>query len=797
MIAHISKESGKEQTVEEHLENTARLARHLGQPLGMGNLSWLTGIVHDLGKWRKAFEEYIRASASGKKTAKGSVNHSSAGAVFIYQRYYQGKPVEKLTAQLICQAVLSHHGLNDCMSPEGEDCFRNRVESLEGLDYGEVIGNLKKSRISETCLDEAFKAAVDEVAALQEMILEHKLLLGGSFAVGLAERMLLSILIDADRLDTAAACGDRKEEELFQERKPSWELLEENLNRKLESFPKLEGIFALRRQIAKECLDFAKEPPGIYRLTVPTGGAKTLSSMRYALHHALIYKKKRIFYIGPYLSILEQNSQVFREALGREALILEHHSNVLVESGSEEDQVTDQYRHLTENWGEAEVIITTFVQFLNTLFDGSTGAVRRLHNLADSVIIVDEIQSLPLKMIHMFNLAMNYLKYMCRATIILCSATQPMLESVPKPIEMSVPPDMIADVDGLYERLKRVTIKEKRGYLSTKALCEFLEELMETQDSLLVILNTRTAVRLVYQELANIYSQKEHPPFLVHLSTSMCPDHRMSCINRIRNKAEKEKMICISTSLIEAGVDLSFSCVVRSFAGLDSIAQAAGRCNRNGENEEGTVWLIHYDMERLGNLPDIRKGAACSEAVVEAFQKHKEKYKGDLLSRPAMNEFYSRYYYDEEQKRSMNYPLEARGTSLIELLGSNIKGKQAYVRRNGRERSPDLMFYQAFKIAGKEFAVIDQQTIGVLVPYGEGRELIHQLNGELSGKEIEKAVRRAQRFTINLYKQQLEALAKEDAIVLLKNGRILALKERFYDEKLGVVQQGKMETWIV
>lgn len=796
MIAHLIKGSPPiEQSVLQHLEGTARIAKMLGEPLDMGNLAYLTALLHDLGKWRAAFEQYIRDAVlgfhCGQHVFRGSVNHSSAGAIYIYQRYYKGTPVQKLTAQLISMAILSHHGLNDCMSPEGKDCFRQRVENLDHLDYEEVMKNLESSDLSAEEIDQYFDKAAEEVRCLQQQISLHKL--SSFFTNGLIQRMLLSVLIDADRLDTAVFYGDREDVGLTKDQEPSWGSLCQNMEKKMESFQGTDPISLLRKKIAQECLDFAVRPEGIYRLAVPTGGAKTLSSMRYALNHARIFHKKRIFYIAPYLSILEQNSQVFRETLKQEDMMLEHHSNVMMsEENSEEGSCADKYRHLTENW-DSPLVFTTFVQFLNTLFDGSTSSVRRFHSLADSVILIDEIQSLPVPMIHMFNMAMNYLSRMCQATVILCSATQPVLDQVRLPIQMSQPADIIADVDGLYRKLKRVRIEEKKGCLTTEELQRFIVQIMNDQNDVLVILNTKTAAGLIYQALDSYYKETGEEVCLVHLSTLMCAQHRLDEINRIKKQLKKGRVICISTSLIEAGVDVSFSTVIRSYAGLDSIAQAAGRCNRNGEAEQGIVYLIHYEEERLGRLKLIQKGARCSETVVASYLKHAERYDNDLLSRPALNEFYDRYYYDRDQQILMDMPLKQYHAAMVDLLGGNRVGKLAYLAKNGSSKDPDLSLCQAFKTAGKEFAVIDQNTISVLVPYGKGRDMILALNGELKGREVMSWIRKSQRYLVNLYRDQAEKLNQSGALMNLNNGDILALKDGFYDPHLGVVNEGRQE----
>lgn len=802
MIAHMlinpDDNSYQEQTVLEHLEGTAKIARDLGESINIGSLSYLTGLFHDLGKWRKAFEEYINDVTNNVHKTKGTLNHSSAGAIFIYQRYYKNDTLQKLTAQLIAYAILSHHGLNDCLSPKGINHFGRRINDLDDLDYDEVLSNLNKSNISMSDIDEEFEKAKNEVASMSKKFdsSSNDTLY---FSKGLLQRMLLSILIDADRIDTAIFYGVREPADRNIIFKQSWQILINHLEKHLLKFKNTDEISILRKQISQECLEFSKSLPGIYRLAVPTGGAKTLSSMRYALHHAKIHKKKRIFYIAPYLSILEQNAQCFKDAIKQEDLILEHHSNVIFEStniknaGSENvdyEEVMNKHRHLSENWN-SPIVLTTFVQFLNTLFAGSTSSIRRFHSLIDSVIIIDEIQSLPIEMIHIFNMTMNYLHEVCNTTIILCSATQPVLdnESIKHPIHMSKPQDIISDVDKLYNKLKRVNIIEEKGIFDTNRLCSFAVELMNKENDLLIILNTKKAASELFKAIQEYYSEINEEIVLIHLSNNMCPQHRLDCIKNIKETLGSKKLICVSTSLIEAGVDLSFSTVIRSFAGLDSIAQAAGRCNRNGERKVGNVYVLHYENEYLAYLKQIQKGARCSEMVLDFYQNNPKKYQYDLLSRPSMNEFYRRYYFDNDQRYLMDYPLEDINTNLVELLSINRKGFKAYASCN-KKIDPNLQLYQAFKTAGENFSVIAHNTVPIIVPYKEGEEIIKDLNGNIQLHDFKKLLKKSQRFTINIYRTKLEELHKAGAIISIREGEILALVSGFYNDELGITIEG-------
>lgn len=840
MIAHIQGQTGREQTVLEHLENTARLAGQIGESLNMGNLAYLTALLHDLGKWRDRFDKYLRDAAAGRPSARrGSVNHSSAGAIYIYERYYEkpektsdlGTELKKKrrneTAQLIANAIFSHHGLMDCVSPEGEPVFIKRLESREELDYGEVLSNIKNSDITEKRVDELFQQAVSETACYMEHIENYaaQLFPGPDkenkgkaektvrYFMAALQRQLLSVLIDADRLDTAAFCGDRAiggylfgtgDAGTEEERAAAlWQLLSENLEKYIGRFHGSGKIDGLRTGISEECLHFAARESGIYRLSVPTGGAKTLSSLRYALNHARLHGKKRVFYIAPYLSILEQNADVFRRALQREDVILEHHSNIIMENEGEEGEHEnqDRYRHLTENW-DAPVIVTTFVQFLNTMFSDSTQSVRRFHNLADSVILIDEIQSLPMKMIDNFNMFMNFLHRMCRVTAVLCSATQPILDCVEYPLDMAPDREMIPDYPNLYKELKRVEVVEKKEELDSAGLRKFAVTLMEKEEDaaddgmfgLLIILNTKKAVRTVYEELKNYYRERETaPPLLIHLSTGMCAAHRLQKLEMLKERLGREKVICVSTNLIEAGVDLSFACVIRSFAGLDSVVQAAGRCNRNGEMKGmGIVYLVHVKEENLGRLEQIRAGGLCTGDMAADYKKNKAAYDYDLLSPVSMEIFYHNFYAGEDIKKQMRYPIKEADTNLLELLSTNGRGMRAYFDKFG-DRPLYLPFFQAFKSAGKYFQVIEQATVGVLVPYGEGETLIKELNGLPEAGDIQGLLRKAQRYTVNMYRYQLEQLSKTGALTALLDGGMIALKGGFYDEDLGVNNEGHMD----
>lgn len=395
------------------------------------------------------------------------------------------------------------------------------------------------------------------------------------FVVGLLARLLLSAVIEGDRQDTAAFMGGRTPQNLPEDMTPVWAARLAYLEEKLRKFPGDGAIAHARQQISETCRAFAENPPGIYRLNVPTGGGKTLSSLRYALAHAKRFSKKRLIFTSPLLSILEQNADVIREFIGDDRLILEHHSNVVQTEASQD--TLDKRELLVQSWN-APIILTSLVQLLNTLFDGKTTSIRRFQALCDSVIVIDEVQTVPVKLLSLFNLAIQFLSEQCRATIVLCSATQPCLEQAKHPLRRA-PEDIVPYDEALWAAFRRTEL-QRIGSRRLDELPDLIRAQMETTDSLLVVCNKKCEAVYLLTHTRSL----EYRSF--HLSAAMCMQHRRDVLSRLQTAlTQGEKVLCIATQVIEAGVDISFDAVLRLTAGMGSIVQAAGRCNRNGESE--------------------------------------------------------------------------------------------------------------------------------------------------------------------------------------------------------------------
>ena len=787
MIAHINANK-EEQTILEHLFGVANKAKNKGKYIGLENLLYLTGLLHDLGKGSQAYEVYIRKAVEDPLSVhKGEIDHSTAGGKYIFDNYYNGNQIQRITAQLISIAIASHHGLFDCININGINNFTRRTNKTFEIHYEEVLSNCINTILKTNNLEKLFEKSFKES---KEIFIKIKNSITADmndnncsfFLLSCFERMILSILVDSDWSDTSEFMNERiithsiDDNELHE----IWEKMQLNLNNHINGFKIDNKISLLRKSISDECYEFGKNSGGIYCLPIPTGGGKTLSGLRYAIEHAKVNLKNRIIYVAPYLSILEQNANEYRKALGSDDYILEHHSNIII------DDADNEYRYLRETW-DSPIILTTMVQFLEVLFSGRMQSIRRMNQLANSVIIIDEIQSLPIKCVSIFNLMMNFLSRICNTTIILCSATQPLLGEVNKNILYGQPVNITKNIEQRFIDFKRTSIINSivQGGYNTDELAKFVMSKMDSVGSCLIILNTKTAVKNLHIKLKEVLKLNNLDIKLVQLTTYMCAEHRSNIIEDLKKELGRQKVICISTQLIEAGVDISFQCVIRSLAGLDNIAQAAGRCNRNGELEMGNVFVINYRDENVSKLKDIKEAQRATQKIFDKIEDDSIYAKYDLLSPKMINLFYEIYFYN--RKDEMDYTIKDSNTTILDLLDKNPVGSLAYQERNGE--SIPIILKQAFGYAGQEFEVIDSNTIGILIPYKNGKEYIDIIRESNDFIEIKRELKKMQRYTVNMYNNDMmiEKLKARNAIDdSVLDGNVLILREGFYDEVIGV-----------
>jgi CRISPR-associated endonuclease/helicase Cas3 len=542
--------------------------------------------------------------------------------------------------------------------------------------------------------------------------------------------------------------------------------------------------------MSRQCDRFAEKPSGIYTLSIPTGGGKTLASLRYALKHAATYHKKHIIYVVPYTTIIEQNAAEVRKILMDDANILEHHSNV-VDDINDDDETFDGFINVRQklklakdNW-DVPIIFTTMVQFLNVFYANGSRNIRRLHNLCESVIIFDEVQKVPVSCVSLFNQALNFLHAYGHSSIVLCTATQPALDFVETRLEIGADAEMIDNLDQVIEAFKRVEVIDRATSeeFDQNRLCDFIAEKIEEVQSVLIVLNTKSVVKKLYDQLKTEVSNVP----VYHLSTSMCAAHRNDLLAEVRDHLKKgDKIICISTQLIEAGVDVSFACVIRSLAGLDSIAQAAGRCNRHGEREIQHVYVIDYVEENLSHLKEIRFGKEISKKILIDLRRDRTCYGGHILSVQAMEKYFKELY--TRFKSELNYPIPKLKKEMTELLSANKIDNSYYQAYYSKyQERPPLFLANSYRTAAEHFRVIDDLTTSVIVPYGdEGKNIIAELNGESGIEDLTRLMRKAQQFTINLFEFELKLLSQNGGLASCLDGRVLVLKEGAYNEEFGL-----------
>lgn len=722
-LAHVKQNDGGEWKIhqlEEHLREVGKLASSMAAEFNCEDWAKVAGLWHDLGKYRAAFQAYISRESGYDPEAhieqgQGRVDHSTAGAVLAVENY-------KATGQLLAYLIAGHHaGL-----PDWETAEAGGSALVSRLDKGRKLGYLK----------EALQADIPQ-DILQPDVKFGKPL-GGSEGLHLWLRMLFSCLIDADRLDTEQFMNPEKAHDRVNVH--SLMTLKESFDAYMAEIAKTSAhthVNQLRASILQDCRTAALESPGVFTLTVPTGGGKTLSGMAFALEHAVKNSKRRIIVAIPYTSIIEQTAEVYRKIFGD--AVLEHHSNLNPDESSKSLLAS-------ENW-DASIIVTTNVQLLESLFAAKTSRCRKLHNLVNSVIIIDEAQLLPPDFLQPVLDVLRLLTEHYGVTLVLSTATQPALGTVQDTFGRTVlrgldaKREIISNVDFLFRSLNRVevTIPEDLSRRTTwedvaRALCE--------HPSALAVVNSRKDARELFQLM---------PIGTIHLSAQMCGEHRSKVIANIKQRLkENETVRVISTQLVEAGVDLDFPVVYRALAGLDSIAQAAGRCNREGKLKKGKVVVFAPPKSPPKGM--LLFGEQATRSVWHG-------HKGEALSHELFETYFRQYFGQESPDKHGIMPL---------LLTD--------ARQGGVQ----------FRSAAQRFQIISDVGQSILVPYGldgfKWLDLLHKQGPE------RYLMRKLQRYSVNVYENEFRKLKDIGAIEELYPG-IWGLKiTNGYDDHLGLLR---------
>ncbi len=693
------------QRLEEHLENVAKMSERFAEEFSAGEWAYLAGLWHDIGKYSTQFQKMLAISANEETNdeIRKGLDHSSAGAQHAVKKFSNG------VGKLLAYAIAGHHsGLLDAKANGA--CLSKRLSNADIPDYSSAPINILSQRLDSANPPINFGQRNIEVG----------------FQLQLFIKMLFSSLVDADFLDTEKFMDIKRFEHRNSysilsesEQKEYLQMLHDKLFAELQQISSRSTLSLVndkRAEVLRQCVAAAQMNPGLFSLTVPTGGGKTLSSMAFALGHALKYGMKRIIYVIPYTSIIEQNADVFRRICG-DAAILEHHCNYEPEEDSYRSQL------VAENW-DSPIIVTTNVQFFESLFHFRTSKCRKLHNIANSVIIFDEAQMLPVELLRPCLESIKELVKNYKVSVVLCSATQPALtKSEEFKIGLDGVREIISDPDELYRVLDRVKV-------STIPLATDIEiaNKIVLHKQVLCVVNTRKHAR----QLFDLISDKEG---LYHLSALMCPVHRSKTISTIK-KALKNDQKCrvISTQLIEAGVDIDFPVVYRAQAGIDSIAQSAGRCNREGQlSEHGNV--IVFRTEKMPPIGYLRKSAETAEGVIRRHQ--------NILSLSAVNDYFRELYWKHEGSLDKKH--------IVERLAEGV-----------------ATYDFAFRTIGEDFKWIENGMQTVVVPYNdEAKELIRSL--KMSDSKM--IARKLQRFSVQVY---------PDVITKLGRVALEPVQERYY-----------------
>lgn len=841
LLAHYDKdEKNKKQFLIDHLLQVSNHSGELGKKVQLENISKILGLLHDFGKNKEDFQLYIK----GKY--KGRVDHSSAGGVMIEcisKKVYEDYNVENLLnnkklkkniwnfyKEILQYPILAHHGLYDIIDNNFNHRTKIRIDRNKDNDKGLEKNNLQFLKIlnekyirlnRESIYDlynkgfkefiEVYKKInliapnIDTTSTKEERIVRKR---SKHFYYGALVRLLLSILKDADiydssnyyRSDRDKAYGQNELNGIWKEMGQAIESLYESFNKKTNK----SDLDLVRTNLANEIYDFSKKyKKGAYKLDMPVGSGKTYASLRYALGNAKSFDKTRIFYCTAFLSVLEQNAFSIKEVLG-EKYILEHHSNIIEDyEEKEEDEDEKDYQvqeYLKESW-ESPIILTTMVQLSNTLFKHKSSNIRRFSKLINSVLIIDEIQSLPPKAIFNFNLMTNFLTGIMGCTVIHSTATPPNLDNK----EALTYPCNYGNKSGdtsIIKSIERKEIFSRVNYysllgdnldnvLSSEDLSGHIKKQLETEMSALVVLNTKKAVENLYNTLIEEDEFIENDTEIIYLTTNQCPKHRLDIIEKmknrlknLRNSKDKRKLICVSTKLVEAGVDIDFDIVYRSLAGIDSIIQCGGRCNREGQKlSKGKLFILKYEEENLKYLPDIQKQVDAAETAFKIASISGNRDEKIDIEKICQNYFHKLYLNEEKAGNYLSYPLDEK-ENILNLLTTNKNMVSNY--RVSKGEKPNFYLRQSFKTAAFEFDLIKEDTISVIVQY-KNKEIIEKLYEAIERidyNSIKIILKRLQPYTINIRR----VVEYENYITKELEGEILILSKEAYDKEVGLVK---------
>jgi CRISPR-associated endonuclease/helicase Cas3 len=697
-FAHSSNDGDRSrwQPLVDHLKNVGELAAQRAAIFGGQALARVQGELHDLGKYTEAFQRRLTGDPR-------SVDHSTWGARVAAERYGQ-------IGQILAYGIAGHHA---------------------GLANGQGEG--ERTPLASRLIDPGLEPLNPEWK--REITLPPKVAppvlkahpQRAQFQQAFFCRMLFSCLVDADFIDTENFyLGLKGDTSARIGAYPSLEELRLRLNNHLQSFPAEGSVNPVRARILSHVRGQAESDAGLFALTVPTGGGKTLASLAFALDHAIHHKLRRVIFVIPFTSIVEQNAAVFRLAFGElgDKAVLEHHSAFVEQPTTRDDpdkfQAIQKLRLAMENW-DAPIVVTTAVQFFESLFAARPSQCRKLHNIAGSVVVLDEAQTMPLKLLRPCVAGIDELARNYRASVVLCTATQPALEAPNFKGGLEKVHELAPDPPRLYEELERVRVRHL-GLIGDEALAEHLR----SREQVLCIVNNRRHARTVHEAMQDL-------PGARHLTTLMCARHRSEVLAEVRQLLrEGQPCRLVSTSLIEAGVDVDFPTVLRAEAGLDSIAQAAGRCNREGlrDREASEVLVFATANDEWAPPPELRQFA---QAAGEVLRHHANA----PLAPAAIRQYFELLYWQQGDEQLDKF-------ALLPLL---------------RTSQVDSL---PMETLAQKFRMIEDTQVPVIIPYDE--EARDALKALRFAEGCVNLARRLQPYSVQVPQKAATALRNAGAV---------------------------------
>jgi len=713
IYAHTKENSLKEewQPLKKHLENVAKLSETNCSKFSAGEWGYVLGMLHDVGKYNPDFQKYL-------ETGIGRIDHSTPAAKLVTNIY------EPKYAQILAYIIAGHHAGLSNFYDESNSSLKNRLSK------------------------EAFVAPVPEYFQPKQLDFPFELKQRSDmYKLFFFVKMLFSSLVDADFIDTELFMDINRA--INRKRNYNIEKLSYKINNYINRFAdiKIEDlnkkqriVYNSRQKALKGCITTASMPRGIFSLTAPTGAGKTISSMAFALNHAVINNLDRIIYIIPYTTIIDQTAKQFKKIFGRR-YVLEQHSNFDVQKEKRLSERTIHYLRLSqENW-DMPIIVTTNVQFFESLFSNKVSKCRKLHNVVNSVLVFDEVQILPPEFVRPCTLVIKELVEQYNCSAVLCTATQPTFTNN-NITQLQNVHEIIPDTEDIFNKLNRVSVTYDE-FESVNTLSDKLS----SYDQVLCIVNTRKLAQEVHDSL--------HKGANFHLSTFMCQKHRMEVLKNIKRRLKTGRPCrVVSTQLIEAGVDIDFPVVYRMIAGVDSLSQAAGRCNREGKLEKGDFHI--FTLLNGDNTPKNLRGAI-SIAKKLLHIKNVDK----ILSLETIENYFNDFFW--------------------------IKGKNGLDRKNIIKMINNATGKFQFKEVAEKFKLIPRNSYSIIVPYDDAaKRLINILKYRITNKQPHtKILRLLQPYTISIYEKEYYALIEQGKLYNILDTYDI-LYEKAYHKKYGL-----------